>query len=224
MNRAHITTDWLDIVQAEFDKPHMQKLRTFLMAQKRSGKTILPPNDEVFAALNATPFAQTKVVILGQDPYHGLGQGHGLAFSVRPEVPIPPSLQNIYKELATDLCVTPPQNGFLQHWAEQGVLLLNSVLTVNHNQAASHRNQGWEQFTDMIITYLSNHKQHLVYILWGAFAHKKRGLIDAKKHLVLTASHPSPLSAHAGFFGSKPFSKTNYFLTQQGISPIHWTR
>ena len=190
---------------------------------RQAGLTIYPPADEVFSAFGLTDFAQVKVVILGQDPYHGAGQAHGLAFSVKPEVAIPPSLRNIYRELASDVPgFVVPQHGFLQHWAAQGVLLLNVVLTVQENQANSHANWGWEHFTDRVVAQLNQHRNGLVFMLWGSYAQKKGAMIDRQRHLVLQAPHPSPLSAHRGFFGCKHFSQANAYLQQQGLGAIDW--
>ena len=190
---------------------------------RQAGLTIYPPADEVFSAFGLTDFAQVKVVILGQDPYHGAGQAHGLAFSVKPEVAIPPSLRNIYRELASDVPgFVVPQHGFLQHWAAQGVLLLNAVLTVQENQANSHANWGWEHFTDRVVAQLNQHRNGLVFMLWGSYAQKKGAMIDRQRHLVLQAPHPSPLSAHRGFFGCKHFSQANAYLQQQGLGAIDW--
>lgn len=200
----------------------MQDLRAFLLAERNAGKTIYPKGSEWFAALDATPRSKVRVVILGQDPYHGEGQAHGLCFSVRNGVRPPPSLLNIYKELESDLGYKRSSNGNLQNWAEQGVLLLNSVLTVEAGRAASHQGKGWEQFTDAIIRHLNAQASPLVFILWGAYAQRKGAFIDKSGHLVITSAHPSPLSAHNGFFGSKPFSKTNDFLEKHGLSPIDW--
>ena len=213
---------WKETLSSEFGKPYMAKLKEFLVAEMRSGKTIFPKGSEYFNALNLTPFEQVKVVILGQDPYHGPGQAHGLCFSVQPGVPIPPSLVNIYKELQGDLGIKPQTHGFLESWAQQGVLLLNSVLTVESGKAASHQKQGWETFTDNVIQQLSERRDNLAFILWGSYAQKKGSVIDRNKHLVIESPHPSPLSAHRGFFGTKPFSKINQFLIQHQKTPIDW--
>ena len=213
---------WLKVLGEEFDKPYMKALRTFLLAEKRAGKTIYPPSENWFAALDTTPFEAVKVVILGQDPYHGPNQAHGLCFSVPPGVQPPPSLINIYKELDADLGLGAPAHGCLNHWAEQGVLLLNATLTVVAGQAGSHQRQGWESFTDKVIEVLNEQRQHLVFILWGSYAQKKGSIIDESRHCVIRSPHPSPLSAHRGFFGSKPFSRTNAYLQSQGMEPIHW--
>lgn len=217
-----LPTNWLNQLHTEFEQPYMQQLRQFLQHEKQQGKTIYPAGKDIFAAFNATDFDQVKVVILGQDPYHGAGQAHGLSFSVPPSVALPPSLINIYKELHNDLGYTMAEHGCLTHWAQQGVLLLNSVLTVEHGLAASHQGRGWERFTDQVITHLNQQREHIVFMLWGAYAQRKGAVIDRQKHLVLTAPHPSPLSVYRGFFGCKHFSKANQYLQQQGIAPIDW--
>ncbi|MGO0307549.1 uracil-DNA glycosylase [Endozoicomonas acroporae] len=213
---------WKAMLQDEFTKEYMQTLRRFLQHEKAQGKMIYPRGAEYFRALDLTPFARVKVVILGQDPYHGAGQAHGLSFSVRPKIAIPPSLVNMYKELESDLGIPPANHGFLEHWAHQGVLLLNSVLTVEHKQAASHQGRGWETFTDRIVATLNEQREHIVFLLWGSYAQKKGRFIDTGKHLVLTSVHPSPLSAYRGFFGSRPFSRSNDYLVSHGIQPIDW--
>ena len=217
---------WLEPLRPEFDSPYMAALRAYLVAEKTAGKRIFPKGDEWFRALDLTPLENVRVVILGQDPYHGEGQAHGLCFSVRPEVRPPPSLVNIYKEMASDLGIPPAKHGFLEHWAEQGVLLLNAVLTVQMGMAASHRDRGWERFTDAVIRLVNARPEPVVFILWGSYAQKKAAFVDSIDkggcHLVLKAPHPSPLSAHAGFFGSKPFSKANAFLREHGQKPIDW--
>ena len=220
MVRLH--ESWLKALQGEFDAPYMQALRNFLLAERNSGKVIYPKGSEWFAALDLTPLEKVRVVILGQDPYHGEGQAHGLCFSVRSGVRPPPSLINIYKEIQTDLGLPPPRHGNLQSWAKQGVLLLNSVLTVEAGHAAAHQGKGWEQFTDAIIRLLNEREQPIVFILWGAYAQRKGALIDRSRHHVIASVHPSPLSAHNGFFGSKPFSRTNDFLRKSGQPEIHW--
>ena len=217
-----LEASWLALLGDEFRQSYMQDLRAFLAAEKAAGKAIYPRGQEWFSALNHTPFDRVKVVILGQDPYHGPNQAHGMCFSVKPGVPPPPSLMNIFKELHADLGVPVPRHGFLLHWAEQGVLLLNTVLTVEAGKAASHRGQGWETFTDRIIGHLNAGREHLVFLLWGSDAQAKAGMIDAKRHLVLRAPHPSPLSAARGFFGCKHFSKTNAQLEAWGEAPIDW--
>ncbi len=213
---------WLGLLKDEFELPYMQNLKQFLLQENQHGKTIYPPSDLIFNALNTTPFDSVKVVILGQDPYHAPNQAHGLCFSVLPGVRIPPSLLNIYKEISQDLSVEIPKHGYLQSWAEQGVLLLNATLTVEDNKAGSHQKKGWEQFTDRVIQLLNEQRDGLVFLLWGSYAQKKGQFIDAKKHLVLKAPHPSPLSAHRGFFGTRHFSKANSYLQQQGRNAINW--
>lgn len=217
-----IDSSWKPHLQQEFATERMQKLNRFLSAEHDAGKTIYPLNDEYFAAMNLTPFDKVKVVIVGQDPYHGPGQAHGLCFSVREGVRFPPSLRNIFKEMHDDIGVEIPAQGSLTKWAQQGVLLLNAVLTVEDGKAAAHQGKGWEEFTDKIIHVLNEEKEHLVFILWGSYAQKKAAFVDRKKHLVLESVHPSPLSAHRGFFGTKPFSKTNAYLKSQGIGEIDW--
>lgn len=213
---------WEALLKDEFDKPYMTALRHFLLRQQAQGKTTYPKEPNIFAALNAMQVNDVKVVILGQDPYHGAGQAHGLSFSVPPDTPIPPSLQNIYKAMQHDLGIPPAQHGHLAAWATQGVLLLNSVLTVEAHHAGSHQNQGWETFTDAIINRLSQHHQNLVFLLWGRDAQKKGQCIDPNKHLILKAVHPSPLSAYRGFLTCQHFSKTNTYLQQTGKSSIDW--
>jgi uracil-DNA glycosylase len=213
---------WMAALGDEFEKPHMMNLREFLKAEYLHGATVFPPKNEYFSALNITPLNQVRVVILGQDPYHGAGQAHGLCFSVRQGIALPPSLLNIYKELESDLGVPRAENGCLEKWAEQGVLLLNSVLTVRENQAASHQGRGWELFTDRVIREVAEQRNGVAFVLWGAHAQKKAAFVDRKKHLVLASAHPSPLSAHRGFFGSRPFSKINAYLEAQGQAPISW--
>jgi len=200
----------------------MQALRSFLVSEREAGKLIYPKASEWFAALDLTPLNKTRVVLLGQDPYHGEGQAHGLCFSVRGGVRPPPSLVNIYKEMQSDLGLPPPRHGNLQSWAEQGVLLLNSVLTVEAGRAASHQGKGWEQFTDAIIRLLNQQPRPIVFILWGSYAQKKGAMVDRSRHLVIASAHPSPLSAHNGFLGSKPFSQTNEFLRKNGEPEINW--
>ena len=213
---------WKNALSAEFSSPYMEKLKAFLLAEKQSGKVIFPKGPEYFRALDLTPVSAVKVVILGQDPYHGQGQAHGLCFSVRPGVRTPPSLVNISKELQADLGIPPARHGFLESWARQGVLLLNSVLTVEESRAASHQGQGWERFSDAVIRIVNDQCEHVVFMLWGAYAQKKGAFIDASRHLVLKSVHPSPLSAHNGFLGSRPFSKANAYLEQHGRAPIDW--
>lgn len=213
---------WKSALFEEFGKPYMKQLRDFLNQEIKKKKVIYPKGNEYFAALNTTPLDQVKVVILGQDPYHGPGQAHGLCFSVRPGVPHPPSLRNIFKELKSEMAIEPPKHGSLMSWAKQGVLLLNSVLTVEDGMPASHKNRGWEVFTDKVISVLNEQERPLVFILWGAYAQAKGQIIDRKKHFVIESVHPSPLSASRGFLGSKPFSKTNQFLISKNIKPIQW--
>ena len=213
---------WKQALSAEFSSDYMTALRAFLVAEREAGKRIFPKGAEYFRALDLTPLDAVKVVILGQDPYHGAGQAHGLCFSVQPGVRIPPSLVNIYKEMQADLGIPPARHGFLESWAKQGVLLLNSVLTVEEARAASHQGQGWERFTDAVIRIVNEHCEHVVFILWGAYAQRKAAFVDTSRHLVLKSVHPSPLSAHNGFFGSKPFSKANEWLVQQGRDPVNW--
>lgn len=213
---------WKAALGQEFASPYMAALKAFLQNEKAAGKTIFPKGAEYFRALDLTPLDEVKVVILGQDPYHGAGQAHGLCFSVRPGVRIPPSLVNIYKELQSDLGIAPARHGFLEHWARQGVLLLNSVLTVEESRAASHQGQGWEQFTDAVIRAVNEDCEHVVFMLWGSYAQKKAAFVDRSRHLVLKAPHPSPLSAHNGFFGSRHFSQANEYLVAQGRNAIDW--
>lgn len=201
----------------------MQALSGFLRSQKQSGKKIYPPGPEIFAAFEHTPFDAVRVVVLGQDPYHGPGQAHGLCFSVRPGVPPPPSLENVFKELERDLNVQRPDHGCLTPWAKRGVLLLNSVLTVEHGRAASHQGKGWEGFTDAVIAALHREREHLVFLLWGSYAQRKGQIIDSRRHCVLKSVHPSPLSAHRGFLGCGHFSAANDYLQKNGSSPIDWS-
>ena len=215
------TTDWNPLLRSEFTKPYWQPLQQFV-ADERARATVYPPEPEVFAALHLTPYASTRVVILGQDPYHGPGQAHGLCFSVRRGVKVPPSLQNIYAELQADLGITPPPHGNLQAWAEQGVLLLNTCLTVRGGAAGSHHGKGWETFTDEVLRVVNTKPDPVVFVLWGAPARKKKALIDTTRHHVVESAHPSPLSAHNGFFGSRPFSRVNAFLEADGLAPIDW--
>lgn len=216
-----IHNSWQDVLADEFEKPYYHSLRDFLKKEYRTQK-IHPDMYHIFEALELTPYEKVKVVILGQDPYHGANQAHGLSFSVQPGVKIPPSLNNIYKELQSDLGIKPVNHGNLVSWAKQGVLLLNTVLTVREGQAYSHRGQGWERLTDTIIEKLNEREQPVVFILWGKPAQEKMKMIDRSKHIILTSSHPSPLSAHRGFLGSKPFSKTNDALLALGEQPIDW--
>ena len=213
---------WLSLLKQEFEADYMHQLRAFLLEQKRRGKRIFPPGPDIFNALNSTPFDAVKVVILGQDPYHGPNQAHGLCFSVKPGVAVPPSLLNIYKELEADVGFSRVKHGYLQSWADQGVLLLNSVLTVEAGNAGSHQGKGWERFTDQIVHLLNDAGSGLVFLLWGSYAQRKGEFIDRTKHLVLESTHPSPLSASRGFFGQRHFSRANTYLEQQGRSPINW--
>jgi uracil-DNA glycosylase len=213
---------WKAPLRAEFDAPYMVALRSFLVDEKAAGKRIFPKGSEWFRALDLTPLDDVRVVILGQDPYHGPGQAHGLCFSVQPGVRTPPSLINIYKELQSDLGIAPARHGFLESWAQQGVLLLNSVLTVEMAQAASHQGRGWERFTDAIIRLVNAREAPVVFMLWGSYAQKKAAFVDTSRHLVLKAAHPSPLSAHNGFLGCRHFSKANAFLIENGVKPIDW--
>lgn len=222
MSGVVLEESWKERLGEELSRDYMRKLKTFLLKQIKAGKSIYPKGREYFRALDLTPFDQVKIVILGQDPYHGPGQAHGLCFSVRPEVPPPPSLVNMYKELQSDLDIPPANHGFLEHWARQGVLLLNSVLTVEHKRAASHREQGWEQFTDRIVAELNEKREHLVFVLWGSYAQEKGEFIDQQRHMVIKSAHPSPLSAHRGFFGSRPFSRANRYLVAHGMDPVNW--
>ena len=216
-----ITGDWYQALEPEFKKPYYAKLFQFVK-EEYDTKQIFPPAEDIFTAFHLTPLKEVKVVILGQDPYHNDGQAHGLCFSVKPDVDIPPSLVNIYQELHDDLGCYIPNNGYLVKWASQGVLMLNTVLTVQAHAAFSHRNMGWEEFTDAAIKVLNKEDRPMVFILWGKPAQMKKQMLDNKKHLILEAPHPSPLSAYRGFFGSKPFSKTNVFLQENGLTPIDW--
>lgn len=216
-----ITNDWLEPLRPEFGKPYYRKLYDTVLQEYRS-RQIFPAAQDVFNAFEFTPLASVKVVILGQDPYHGDGQAHGLSFSVRPEVAIPPSLVNIYQELHDDMGCYIPNNGYLKKWADQGVLLLNTVLTVRAHQANSHRGIGWEEFTDAAIRILNRQDRPIVFILWGRPAQSKKAMLNNPRHLILESPHPSPLSAYRGFFGSRPFSRTNRFLEENGVEPIDW--
>lgn len=214
---------WLEVLKDEFDKDYMIKLKKFLQDEKTAGQLVYPKNSDIFNAFNTTHFDDVKVVILGQDPYHGAHQAHGLSFSVQKGIAIPRSLINIYKELQTDIPgFTAPSHGNLEEWAQQGVLLLNATLTVRASNPGSHQKRGWEEFTDHVIKTISDKKEGIVFILWGAFAQSKAILIDEKKHFILKSPHPSPFSAERGFFGSKPFSKTNIILEKEGKKPIDW--
>jgi uracil-DNA glycosylase len=213
---------WLERLGTEFAQPYMAALKSFLVAEREAGKRIFPKGANWFRALYLTPLEKVRVVILGQDPYHGPGQAHGLCFSVPLGVQPPPSLINIFKELESDLGIRPARHGFLEHWAEQGVLLLNSVLTVEMGRAASHRERGWERFTDAVIREVNAKPEPVVFMLWGSYAQKKAAFVDGNRHLVLRAPHPSPLSAHSGFFGCRHFSKANAFLEARALPPIDW--
>jgi uracil-DNA glycosylase len=215
-------SSWLEPLRDEFAQDYMAHLKHFLLAEREAGKRIFPAGSNWFRALDLTPLDEVRVVILGQDPYHGPGQAHGLSFSVPDGIRPPPSLVNIYKELESDLGIRPVRHGFLEHWAKQGVLLLNSVLTVEMGLAASHRDRGWERFTDAVIRLVNDKQDPVVFMLWGSYAQKKAGFVDQSRHLVLKAPHPSPLSAHSGFLGCKHFSKANAFLESQGLAPVDW--
>lgn len=215
--------EWLSLLEAEFKQDYMAELSAFLRSERASGKRIYPPGNEFFAALDATPPSAVKVVVLGQDPYHGEGQAHGLSFSVKGRQRIPPSLQNIFRELHEDLGVTVPSHGDLSGWAEQGVLLLNSVLSVEHGAAGSHQGRGWERFTDAVVAAVNASELPVVFMLWGAHAQRKGATVDTDKHCVLTAPHPSPLSAHRGFFGCRHFSQANAFLLAKGRQSVDWS-
>ncbi len=217
------TITWHDVIGSEKDQDYFKETLAYVANERKNGKTIYPPQEDVFSAFRYNELADIKVVILGQDPYHGPNQAHGLSFSVRPGVPAPPSLVNIYKELEKDIeGFTRPAHGYLASWAQQGVLLLNTVLTVEKGKAHSHAHLGWETFTDRVIAAINEHRSDVIFLLWGAHAQKKGKIIDTKKHHVLTAPHPSPLSAHRGFLGCRHFSQTNQLLQQQGLAPINW--
>ena len=218
---VRIEPSWQQRLQPEFDKPYFEKLTDFVRHEYAT-KTVYPPGSQIFAAFDACPFDRVKVVILGQDPYHEPNQAHGLCFSVNDHIPFPPSLQNIFKEIESDLGIPVPASGNLTRWARQWVLLLNSTLTVEAHRAASHQGKGWETFTDAVIHKLAEEREHLVFILWGAYAQRKGEFIDRNRHLVLQSPHPSPLSAHRGFFGNHHFSQTNAYLVAHGIEPIQW--
>ncbi len=218
---VRIDPTWKQVLQSEFDKPYFELLTLFVKQEYRQHQ-IFPPARLIFNAFDSCPFDKVKVVILGQDPYHDLGQAHGLCFSVNDGVAVPPSLQNIYKELNTDLGVPVPQSGNLQRWADQGVLLLNATLTVEAHRPGSHQNKGWEVFTDAVIQKLAAEREHLVFMLWGSYAQRKGAFISPQKHLVLKAAHPSPLSAYKGFFGCRHFSKANQYLQSHGMTPVNW--
>ena len=214
-------TDWNPVLRAQLTEPYWAELQRFV-AEERARAPVYPAPDEVFAALHLTPYSSVKVVILGQDPYHGPGQAHGLCFSVRRGVPVPPSLQNIFKELEADLGIPPPDHGCLDAWAAQGVLLLNATLTVRARQAASHHGKGWERFTDAVLRAVNDKPERVVFVLWGSSARKKRALVDRSRHVVIESPHPSPLSAHNGFLGSRPFSRANQALVEAGQEPVDW--
>lgn len=218
-----IEDSWKKVLQGEFSKPYFEQIVSHIRTEKAQGKIIYPPGPAIFNAFDTTPFDNVKVVILGQDPYHGPGQAHGLCFSVQNGVPPPPSLQNMFKELHEDIGFHIPAHGNLTNWARQGVFLLNASLTVRAGEPMSHSKIGWAQFTDTVIKKISEGKEHVVFMLWGKFAQEKRALIDESKHLVLRAAHPSPLSAHAGFFGCRHFSKANEYLVSKGIQPVDWS-
>lgn len=218
-----LEASWKNRLSNEFAAPYMRELKDFLKSRLAIGKIVFPRGDQYFAAFNRTPFEKVRVVILGQDPYHGQGQAHGLCFSVPRGTAAPPSLVNIFKELASDVGVARPDHGCLESWADQGVLLLNSVLTVEEGAAASHQGKGWEKFTDSVIHRLATEKEGLVFVLWGAYAQKKGAFIDRKRHFVIESVHPSPLSAHRGFLGSRPFSKINEYLKKNHQKPIDWS-
>lgn len=218
---AMITNDWLEVLEPEFHKPYYSNLYKFVR-QEYNTTQVFPPADDIFNAFHFTPLNEVKVVIIGQDPYHNVGQAHGLCFSVKTEVEIPPSLVNIYKELSDDLGCYVPNNGYLVKWAKQGVLMLNTVLTVRAHMANSHQGKGWEEFTDAAIRALNGQNRPIVFLLWGRPAQMKKSMLNNPNHLILEAPHPSPLSAYRGFFGSKPFSKTNRFLEEHGLQPIDW--
>jgi uracil-DNA glycosylase len=218
-----IEASWKEVLKPEFNKPYFEQAALHIKTEKSQGKTIYPPGSLIFNAFDKTPFDKVKVVILGQDPYHGPGQAHGLCFSVQNGVPPPPSLINIFKELRDDIGIEIPNHGNLTHWAQQGVFLLNASLTVRAGEPMSHSKIGWAEFTDTVIKKISELKKNVVFLLWGKFAQEKRVLIDESKHLILRSVHPSPLSAHAGFFGCKHFSKTNAYLMSKGIDPVDWS-
>ncbi len=221
-DKIKIHSSWLKVIGREFEQSYMAQLKQFLREEKAAGKIIYPASSNWFSAFNETPFDQVKVVILGQDPYHGPRQAHGLCFSVLPGVAIPPSLRNMYKELQSDLGIQPPEHGCLTHWSRQGVLLLNATLTVEQGDAGAHQGRGWEQFTDRAVQILNERREGLVFMLWGSYAQKKGALIYTSKHLVLKAPHPSPLSAYRGFLGCRHFSQANDYLQNRGVVPIDW--
>jgi uracil-DNA glycosylase len=223
VREALIEASWKKKLAKEFSAEYMANLSLFLRSEKAAGKLIYPAGGDIFTAFKLTPFDKVKVVILGQDPYHGPNQAHGLSFSVRRGIAPPPSLQNIYKEMSSDLGTHPPAHGNLETWAKQGVLLLNSVLTVEHGKAGAHVGKGWERFTDAVINQLNRARNNLVFVLWGRKAQQKGSRVDPHRHKIIMSAHPSPLSAHSGFFGSKPFSKANNYLANHNISPINWS-
>ena len=223
MAELRLQAGWKALLGDWFERPEMQALAAFLRAEKAAGRRIYPPGREIFAALDHTPFERVRVVILGQDPYHGPGQAHGLCFSVRPGVPVPPSLANIYAELKRDIGFVPPDHGCLVPWAERGVLLLNAVLTVEAGRAGSHQGKGWEGFTDRVVQLLDERREGLVFMLWGSYAQAKGALLDGQRHLILKAPHPSPLSAHRGFIGCAHFSRCAQWLARRGEPPLDWT-
>jgi uracil-DNA glycosylase len=214
--------EWLEVLGSEFEQAYMHELKAFLLARKQAGAVIYPPGPQIFNALDSTPLSRVKVVILGQDPYHGPGQAHGLCFSVQPGVRPPPSLVNIFKEIHSDLGLPIPRYGHLQAWAERGVLLLNAVLTVERGQAGSHQGKGWERFTDAVVRAVNEQRDNVVFLLWGSHAQKKGAGIDRQRHRVLTAPHPSPLSAHRGFLGCRHFSQANQWLESRGVEAVDW--
>ncbi len=223
MAEIRIESSWHEVLNEEFEKAYFSRLKNFLKEEKASRKIIYPPDDKIFAAMNACPFSKVKVVVLGQDPYHGSGQANGLCFSVNPRVDLPPSLKNIFKEMEVDLGISPILNGDLSHLAKQGVLLLNATLTVQAGMAGSHQNKGWEAFTDVIVQKLNAERENLVFMLWGGYAKKKGSIINRSRHFVLESGHPSPLSANKGhWFGNKHFSKANAYLDEKGLTPISW--
>lgn len=215
-------SQWREVIGGEFEKDYMQSLREFLLQRKQQGAVIYPPTNQWFSALNTTPFEDVRVVVLGQDPYHGVGQAHGLCFSVTPGIKVPPSLANIYKEIKSDLGIDQPNHGCLISWAQQGVLLLNATLTVEDGCAGAHQGKGWEQFTDEIIKAVNQKREGVVFMLWGSYAQKKSIMIDSSRHLILKSVHPSPLSAYRGFFGCGHFSAANHYLQERGVKPIDW--
>ncbi|MES9904835.1 MAG: uracil-DNA glycosylase [Sedimenticola sp.] len=221
--KTELDSSWKNALRDEFNKPYLGQLEGFLESEYLSGQTVYPPRGELFSAFSSTPPAKVRVVIIGQDPYHGEGQAHGLCFSVQPGVATPPSLRNIFKELNADLGITTPEHGYLQSWAKQGVFLLNATLTVAAGAAGSHQKRGWEVFTDAVIHYLNNQREGLVFLLWGGYAQKKGAFIDSKRHRVLTSAHPSPLSAYRGFLGCGHFSAVNRYLCDRGEKPIDWS-